>query len=459
MTELKSFKLPDVGEGLTEAEIVKWHVQPGDQIIINQIIVEIETAKAIVELPSPYAGVVADLLVAEGETADVGTPIIAVQVAGTGKPSPGKADTGKPEPVEGGIEPGIHGVLVPKEERQAVLVGYGVKLGASTRRPRKPSASAAVVTPEPAATPALTVAPAPEPARSRVSVLAKPPVRKLAKELGLDLTQLTGTGEGGKITRDDVQAAAARPASTSTGSASAQVTILPREERIPIRGVRKHMAAAMVASAFTAPHVTEFLQIDITETMAATARLKQLPEFDGVRVSPLLLVAKALLIATARNPMINSSWDEAAQEIVLRHYVNLGIAAATDRGLVVPTVKDAHSMSLPDLGRAIGELAEAARAGKSTPADLSGGTITITNVGVFGVDSGTPIITPGETAILAFGQVKDAPWVLDGQLAVRKVCTLALSFDHRIIDGATGSAVIREVGEMLTDPLRMLAWS
>jgi 2-oxoisovalerate dehydrogenase E2 component (dihydrolipoyl transacylase) len=292
-----------------------------------------------------------------------------------------------------------------------------------------------------------------------VSVLAKPPVRKLAKELGLDLTQLTGTGEGGKITRDDVQAAAARPASTSTGSASAQVTILPREERIPIRGVRKHMAAAMVASAFTAPHVTEFLQIDITETMAATARLKQLPEFDGVRVSPLLLVAKALLIATARNPMINSSWDEAAQEIVLRHYVNLGIAAATDRGLVVPTVKDAHSMSLPDLGRAIGELAEAARAGKSTPADLSGGTITITNVGVFGVDSGTPIITPGETAILAFGQVKDAPWVLDGQLAVRKVCTLALSFDHRIIDGATGSAVIREVGEMLTDPLRMLAWS
>ncbi len=231
------------------------------------------------------------------------------------------------------------------------------------------------------------------------------------------------------------------------------------EERIPIRGVRKHMAAAMVASAFTAPHVTEFLAIDITETMTATARLKQLADFEGVRVSPLLLVAKALLIAAARHPMINSAWDEAAQEIVVRHYVNLGIAAATDRGLVVPTVKDAHAMSLPELGRAIGELTETARAGKSSPADLSGGTITITNVGVFGVDTGTPIITPGEAAILAFGQVKDAPWVVDGQLAVRKVCTLALSFDHRIVDGALGSAVLRDVGAMLTDPLNMLAWS
>ena len=215
----------------------------------------------------------------------------------------------------------------------------------------------------------------------------------------------------------------------------------------------------MVASAFTAPHVTEFLQIDITATMDATARLKQLADFEGIRVSPLLLVAKALLIAVARNPMVNSSWDEAAQEIVVRHYVNLGIAAATDRGLVVPDVKDAHALSLPQLGRAIGDLAETARAGKSTPADLSGGTITITNVGVFGVDTGTPIITPGEAAILAFGQVKDAPWVVDGQLAVRKVCTLALSFDHRIIDGAIGSAVLRDVGAMLTDPLRMLAWS
>jgi len=237
------------------------------------------------------------------------------------------------------------------------------------------------------------------------------------------------------------------------------VAPLPREERIPIRGVRKHTAAAMTASAFTAPHVTMFLQIDITQTMAATARLRELPDFEGIKVSPLLLVAKALLVAAARHPMINSAWDEAAQEIVVRRYVNLGIAAATDRGLVVPSIKDAQALSLPDLARALQDLAAAARAGRSTPADLAGGTISITNVGVFGVDTGTPILPPGETAILAFGQVKDAPWVDQGELAVRKVCTLGMSFDHRVVDGDLGAAVLRDVGAMLTDPLRMLAWA
>jgi 2-oxoisovalerate dehydrogenase E2 component (dihydrolipoyl transacylase) len=463
MAELKTFKLPDVGEGLTEADIVKWHVQPGDEITINQIIVEIETAKALVELPSPYEGVVASLLVPEGQSADVGTPIIAVQVGSGPLDGAETADpaliTAEPGPVEGGVEPGIHGTLAPKEVRQAVLVGYGVKTSATKRRPRRPAAQA-----EPAPARASATAPAAGTGnRASEKVLAKPPVRKLAKDLGIDLTQVSGTGEDGRITREDVQTAAAfttevpvRPVSPAP---SARISALPREERIPIRGVRKHMAAAMVSSAFTVPHVTEFLQIDITETMSATARLKQLPDFEGVRVSPLLLVAKALLIAAGRNPMINSAWDEAGQEIVVRHYVNLGIAAATERGLIVPSVKDAHAMSLPELGRAIGDLTETARAGKSSPADLSGGTITITNVGVFGVDTGTPIITPGEAAILAFGQVKDTPWVVDGQLAVRKACTLALSFDHRIIDGATGSAVLSDVGAMLTDPLHMLAWS
>ncbi len=297
-------------------------------------------------------------------------------------------------------------------------------------------------------------------------MLAKPPVRKLAKDLGVDLTALAGTGKDGVITRDDVQAAADGPAlAPGAGTAGTARTAgawagdMPREERIPIRGVRKHMAAAMTASAFTAPHVTEFLQIDMTATMEAAARLRQLPEFGGLRVSPLLLVAKALIIAVGRHPMVNSSWDDSAQEIVVRHYVNLGIAAATERGLIVPVVKDAHAMSLPRLGQAITDLAEKARAGKSSLSDLSGGTITITNVGVFGVDGGTPIITPGEAAILAFGQVKDAPWVHEGQLAVRKVCTLSLSFDHRIIDGELGSALLRDVGAMLTDPLHMLAWS
>jgi 2-oxoisovalerate dehydrogenase E2 component (dihydrolipoyl transacylase) len=505
MAELKEFKLPDVGEGLTEADIVRWHVKPGDAITINQIIVEIETAKAVVELPSPYEGVVARLLVPEGQTADVGTPIIAVQVGADAGAMPAEPEpTGDvpPEavaqrlisetedlvpspPVEGAVEPGMHGSPAPKAERQAVLVGYGVKLGTTSRRARKPGAARpanggdaprssapalAAVSAEPAAGEGRAVtqpgtngsgslAAGGAPGRPAIA-LAKPPVRKMARDLGVDLAVVTGTGPDGSITRDDVQqAAAATPAGPVPVQIAPTVTAVAREERIPIRGVRKHTAAAMATSAFTAPHVTEFLQIDITETMKATARLRGLPEFADVKVSPLLLLGRALIVAAARHPMINSTWDEEAQEIVVKHYVNLGIAAATDRGLVVPNVKDAHAMSLPELARALAQLSETARAGKSTIADLSHGTITITNVGVFGVDTGTPILSPGEAAILAFGQVKDAPWVVDGQLAVRKVCTLALSFDHRLVDGDLGSAVLRDVGAMLTDPLTMLAWS
>src|SRR6266700_3528288 len=444
MAELRQFRLPDVGEGLTEADIVKWHVQPGDQVKINQIIVDIETAKAVVELPSPYEGVVAELLVAEGVTADVGTPIISVDVSpGAGGAAAdqsaegaadhnaeGAADQGEaatadalaedlvppPPPAEAGAEPRMHGTLAPKPERQAVLVGYGVKLGSTKRRARKApgpdgmAAAASAASTTTTTTEIYGAAGASRPDRGeRPAVLAKPPVRKLARDRGVDMSALEGTGPGGSITRDDVLSAAGGDAGRPVQLAA--VASVPREERIPIRGVRKHTAAAVTASAFTAPHVTTFLQVDMTETMAATARLRSLPDFGGVRVSPLLFVARALLVAAARQPMINSSWDEAA------------------------------------------------RAGKATPADLAGGTITITNVGVFGVDAGTPILTPGEAAILAFGQVKEAPWVYAGQLAVRKVATLALSFDHRIVDGDMGSAVLRDTGAMLTDPLNMLAWS
>jgi 2-oxoisovalerate dehydrogenase E2 component (dihydrolipoyl transacylase) len=544
MAELEQFKLPDVGEGLTEAEIVRWHVQPGDKVTVNQIIVEIETAKAVVELPCPWEGVVVKLLVPEGTTADVGTPIISVSTgpdasadvdtdpgAATQATQAAPAATAGPSTADGGASPeprnrALSEDLVPPPpppERQAVLVGYGVKLGATTRRPRKrpattatapsggpqdhPTASTppAASTPSPPPTPsppappvsastsAPTVAedPMADPAdvdlsqlgkseplagRERSPVLAKPPVRKLAKDRGVDLSAVTGTGPGDTITRDDVLAAASTATNGATasgaaassatasappapaGTAASAVPAGPREERIPVRGIRKHTAAAVTASAFTAPHVTEFLQIDITETMAAVTRLRSLPDFAGIRVSPLLLVAKALLISAARHPMITSSWDEAAQEIILRHYVNLGIAAATERGLIVPNIKDAHALGLPALAQALHDLAETARAGHATPADLRGGTITITNVGVFGVDSGTPILTPGEAAILAFGRVREAPWVHEGQLAVRQVTTLALSFDHRIVDGDLGSAVLTEVGAMLTDPLRMIAW-
>jgi 2-oxoisovalerate dehydrogenase E2 component (dihydrolipoyl transacylase) len=527
MSEVKQFKLPDVGEGLTEADIVAWHVKPGDSVSVNQVIVEIETAKAVVELPSPYEGVVTGLLAEVGQTVDVGTPIITVDVSGdadgedgggagtatadvparstpagtsaaaepdevpAGASAGGGAASGDSAadglrdealaddlvpapPGEGAVEPGIEGSPAPKVERQAVLVGYGVKLGTTKRRQRKgagartrsdagaaagaaapgaaagEASAAADATAEPSVAPGQRAADASGDGRPA----AKPPVRKLAKELGVDLGAVAGTGPNGTITREDVQAAVA-------GSAAPEPVVQiagAREERIAVRGVRKHTAAAVTGSAFTAPHVTEFLQVDVTETMETVRRLRDLPEFAELRPSPLLLVAKALLLAVARHPMINSSWDEAANEIVVKHYVNLGIAAATDRGLIVPNVKDAHTLSLAGLARALAELTATAREGKSQPADLAGGTITITNVGVFGVDAGTPILTPGEAAILAFGQVRDMPWVYEGELAVRRVTTLSLSFDHRIVDGDLGSAVLRDVGEMLTDPVRMLAW-
>src|SRR5262249_12580583 len=258
--------------------------------------------------------------------------------------------------------------------------------------------------------------PAPAVAPPAPRALAKPPVRRLARDLGVDLATLTGTGPQGSVTRDDVERAAGGGQETEGVIRSAPPGKEAKgEERIPVRGVRKHTAAAMVASAFSAPHVTEFLQVDVTETMAAVRRVRELPEFADVRVSPLLFVAKALLAAVARHPMVNSSWDEAAEEIVVKHYVNLGIAVAAERGLIVPNVKPADGLALPELARALQALTETGRAGKASPADLAGGTITITNVGVFGVDAGTPILTPGETAILAFGQVKDTPWVVDGE--------------------------------------------
>jgi pyruvate dehydrogenase E2 component (dihydrolipoamide acetyltransferase) len=265
------------------------------------------------------------------------------------------------------------------------------------------------------------------------------------------------TGPNGTITRADVEEAvngSAPPVRSVTTAAGTGA-----EERIPIKGVRKQMAAAMVASAFSAPHVTIFTTVDVTPAMELVDRLRTMPDFEGVRVSPLLVVAKALLLAVKRNPLVNSTWDDRAQEIVVKHYVNLGIAAATPRGLIVPNIKNADALSLPELGLALNELTDTARAGRTSPADMQNGTITITNVGVFGVDNGTPIINPGESAILCFGAVRDMPWVHNGELAVRKVTQLSLSFDHRIVDGQLGSQVIADVAALLADPARFLAWS
>jgi pyruvate dehydrogenase E2 component (dihydrolipoamide acetyltransferase) len=497
MTTQKQFKLPDIGEGLIEGEILKWYVQPGDTVTVNQTLVEVETAKAAVELPSPFAGVVTELHFPEGTTVDVGTPIITIDTApeGTAVATPVSSPPAQspalredlvpdiPVPAdEGATEPGLIGSPAPGE-RNSVLVGYGPRTAAAVRRPRKATAAPAAApaarsAPGPVPEPAQAPAPAPAngAAGGNVRVLAKPPVRKLAKDLGVDLAAVAPTGPGGTITRGDVEAYARSGAAEEQGGYYAPPQDRPasrrapagagpagwddaRERRIPIKGVRKMTAQAMVASAFTAPHATEFLTVDVTRTMRLVRRFKELPEFAENRVSPLLIVAKALLVAVRRHPEINASWDEAAQEIVIKDYVNLGIAAATPRGLIVPNIKDADGMSLPELATAMNDLVRVARDGKTAPADMAGGTITITNVGVFGVDTGTPILNPGEAAILAFGAVREQPWVHKGKVKPRHVTTLGLSFDHRLIDGELGSRFLADVGRILTDPTTALAWS
>ncbi|WP_369365665.1 dihydrolipoamide acetyltransferase family protein [Streptomyces sp. CG4] len=469
MTEasVREFRMPDVGEGLTEAEILKWYVQPGDTVTDGQVVCEVETAKAAVELPIPYDGVVRSLHFPEGTTVDVGTAIIAVDVAGGAAPAEAPAEQPKAEPVAVAEEP-------KPEGRQPVLVGYGVATSSTKRRPRKGAEVTA-----PAAAQAIqtelnghghgAVAEKPRP-------LAKPPVRKLAKDLGVDLAMVIPSGADGIITREDVHAAAAPQSATSAGPAQLAEPVpavaapavsqgpvasydTGRETRIPVKGVRKATAAAMVGSAFTAPHVTEFVTVDVTRTMKLVEELKQDREMQGLRVNPLLLIAKALLVAIKRNPDINASWDESAQEIVVKHYVNLGIAAATPRGLIVPNIKDAHDKTLPQLAAGLGELVATAREGKTSPAAMQGGTVTITNVGVFGVDTGTPILNPGESAILAVGAIKLQPWVHKGKVKPRQVTTLALSFDHRLVDGELGSKVLADVAAILEQPKRLITWA
>jgi Pyruvate/2-oxoglutarate dehydrogenase complex, dihydrolipoamide acyltransferase (E2) component, and related enzymes len=293
-------------------------------------------------------------------------------------------------------------------------------------------------------------------------------VRKLAKDLGLDLSQVPGSGKGGIVTRADLESYAAEDHFAESGAGSGAgaatykapvfATIGEREVRIPVKGVRKLMAQAMVGSAFTAPHVTEFVTVDVTRTMRLVDRLRDEREFQDVKVSPLLVVAKALIIASRRNPGVNATWDEAAQEIVVKNYVNLGIAAATPRGLMVPNIKDADQMSLRQLADAMANLVSTAREGRTQPAEMSGGSITITNVGVFGVDTGTPIINPGEGAILCFGAVRQMPWVVKGKIKVRWVTQLGVSFDHRMVDGELGSRFLADVATVLHDPAQALVW-
>ncbi|ALX65912.1 dihydrolipoamide acetyltransferase family protein [Microbacterium sp. XT11] len=444
----QNFTLPDVGEGLTEAEIVTWKVAPGDTVAINDVICEIETAKSLVELPSPHAGVVGELLVAEGTTVEVGTPIITFVTdaadSAPAAPSAPAADEGS----------------------GSVLVGYGSGSGATSRRKR----------------------PAQRPVRSSVGVIAKPPIRKLARDLGVDLTTVTPTGADGEVTRDDVMKHASQAsvfrniqtpewgevreevlpvperAQRDEGSAGLARGLSPvpepaqrdegRTESIPVKGVRKATSSAMVQSAYSAPHVTVWKEVDATRTMELVKRLKAAPEYADIRVSPLLIMARAVIWAVRRTPMVNAAWidTEDGAEISVRHYVNLGIAAATPRGLLVPNIKDAQDLGMKDLARALNRLTVTAREGKTSPADQQGGTITITNIGVFGMDAGTPIINPGEAGIVAMGAISQKPWVVDGEVRPRWVTTVAGSFDHRVIDGDGMSRFIADVASVLEEP-------
>ncbi|MEE4491541.1 dihydrolipoamide acetyltransferase family protein [Streptomyces sp. BE230] len=465
----REFKMPDVGEGLTEAEILKWFVQPGDTVTDGQVVCEVETAKAAVELPIPFDGVVHELRFPEGTTVDVGQVIIAVDVApGSGDDAPAPAPAPAAAPAAAEPAPAAEPEAEAPKARQPVLVGYGVAESSTKRRARKgteaaPAAAATAIQGE------MNGHGTGHTAVAEARPLAKPPVRKLAKDLGIDLATVTPTGEGGIVTREDVHAAATptpapapvQPEAPAPVVAPAQAvapSVTARETRIPVKGVRKAIAQAMVGSAFTAPHVTEFVTVDVTRTMKLVAELKEDKDMAGVRVNPLLIIAKALLVAIKRNPEVNAAWDEANQEIVQKHYVNLGIAAATPRGLIVPNIKDAHDQTLPQLAASLGELVSTAREGKTSPAAMAGGTVTITNVGVFGVDTGTPILNPGESAILAVGAIKLQPWVHKGKVKPRQVTTLALSFDHRLVDGELGSKVLADVAAILEQPKRLITW-
>jgi 2-oxoisovalerate dehydrogenase E2 component (dihydrolipoyl transacylase) len=494
MSRIKEFTLPDLGEGLTEGEILSWLVKVGDEIELNQPIVEVETAKAAVEIPAKWAGVVTRIFHEAGTTVEVGAPIVAIDTDPSGGPlsadgatlpSPSAESLAAVEmaPAEGSVEPGLIGGPAPGG-RTAVLVGYGPRSGAAKRRPRigtpagsaptgggppPPAAAGASLgaatparLPAPGHTPPPTPAPTATQGRAADPVLAKPPVRKLARDLGVDLATVDGSGPMGSVTRDDVHQAATQPQAavvTRATAPAAAVFDASREQRVPVKGVRKLTAENMVTSAFTAPHVTEFLTVDVTRTMKALDKLKGRPEFRDLRVSPLLLVAKAVLLAVGRHPMVNSAWSGETNEIVVKEYVNLGIAAATERGLIVPNVKDAGRLTLRELAEALNTLVQVAKSGKTPPADMAGGTFSITNVGVFGVDTGTPILPPGESAILVFGAIKPMPWVHKDKIKIRQVTTLGLSFDHRIIDGELGSKFLRDVGAFLTDPeAALLAW-
>lgn len=485
MSTPKLFNLPDVGEGLLEAEIVSWKVKEGDVVAVNDVIVEIETAKSIVELPSPYAGVVTALMVAEGDTVDVGTPIIAIGDAATAGVSPAEPTA----PATATSESAAAAAPVAEAEVLKPLVGSGPKADAVKRRPRVsqgPAAPTQAAAPAQVSTPTQGAPAVAEPAAEQLAaqpaasnmiskaaasagrmvakanrVLAKPPVRKAAKDLGIDLSKVFATGLRGEVTKKDLLSYQDQRAAEQDGAGTFWVPATgasldedPRIEHVKVKGVRKATAKAMVESAFSAPHVSIFVDVDASRTMEFVKRLKVSRDFEGIKVSPLLILAKAVIWAAARNPSVNATWAE--DEILIKHFMNLGIAAATPRGLMVPNIKDAQNLSLKELAIALNSLATTARAGKTAPADMRGGTLTVTNIGALGIDTGTPIINPGEVAIVAFGTIKQKPWVLDGEVIPRWITTLGGSFDHRVVDGDLSARFMADVAAIMEEPALLL---
>ena len=452
----REFKLPDLGEGLTEGEVVRWLVAEGDAIVLNQPIVEVETAKAVVEIPAPYAGTVRRLHAGEGDTVDVGAPLISVETDGGAAPA---AEAAAPAALASDPDLELQATLVGPGERQQTRrrrIGGHVRSANGPVTPavdnREHAASGSATLPHRGAGPGaggLQAAQRPK---------ATPPVRRYARDRGVDLAALVGTGRDGRITREDVDGA------LDPGQPAAAAPAAPRqprertEERIPVRGTRRQIAAAMTASAFSIPHVTEFLTVDATRLMELRERLRALPAAGGLKLTPLAVVAKALCVAVRGYPLMNSSWDEDAGEIVVKGWVNLGIATDTPTGLLVPNIKDADSLGILELSRELARLTALARERKAAPADLTGGTITITNVGGFGVETGTPIINRPECAILATGLIAPRPWVVDGQLAVRQLMTTSVSFDHRIVDGAYAARFLAHLRDLLEDPALLSAF-
>ncbi|MFJ9679972.1 dihydrolipoamide acetyltransferase family protein [Streptomyces sp. NPDC101194] len=491
MPQVLEFKLPDLGEGLTEAEIVRWLVEVGDVVAIDQPVVEVETAKAMVEVPCPYGGVVTARFGEEGAELPVGAPLLTVAVGTEGVLGAEEA-SGPRRSAGAGTDEGSGSVAeagaavvasAGAESSGNVLVGYGTGAPLARRRRVRPEAMGAPAAPHATAVAASTAS-VPDPVRGPVAVVS-PLVRKLARQHDLDLRQLAGSGPDGLILRADVESAIRAKAEQKAAPLPTAVPVSvpvpepgtmpgevsepssrppvargagsPAVERIPLRGVRGAVADKLARSRREIPDATCWVDADATELMAARSAMNSAGgPAAGPKVSVLALLARICVAALARFPELNSMVDAEAREIVRLPEVHLGFAAQTERGLVVPVVRDAHTGNVDSIGSEIARLTEAARNGRLTPAELTGGTFTLNNYGVFGVDGSTPIINHPEAAMLGVGRIVPKPWVHGGELAVRQVVQLSLTFDHRVCDGGTAGGFLRYVADCVEQPALLL---